>query len=481
MHHVALTHPPLIPTTYRKGSTVFQLAALLISLSAAAATNAATDNSPTITGNDGWYFFRYERLEPQQQSSIDTIASLLKKANRLFSEDGIRVVFSVTPLKMKLYPEYLPRDFQVIPEMSGNHARFVRTLKESGLVVAEQETAFLAQIKSTPTTLLYLKQDSHWTPSGALAAAETIAETIKQSPAEKALLDTIAPVSYKLVRNPTLVVSRARDLIQKLPKDAPIPGPESVSGFAVSRADGKQAALQGDSEAPPITLIGSSFVARSTQFPNAVRYALQRDVLDISIPGHQGPWIGMETYLNDASFIAAKPKMIIWELPERDLPNPPNSPWRESTYQRDNLDWLLRAATALSGNCLPADNPVAVSTKAISPPPGKEAGGLLISESSDTSAIVFQFERPIKPGDYFTADASLREGGNFTFEATTAAGKIVRWSTVFPDNGKIYPLKTNVAPSLGEVKTLTLLPGEAKQLRLTNPRLCQLGKPWLFD
>ena len=46
-----------------------------------------------------------------------------------------------------------------------------------------------------------------------------------------------------------------------------------------------------------MTVIGSSFTNANTGYPDAVRYALQRDVLDISLPVDQGPWSGMVGYL----------------------------------------------------------------------------------------------------------------------------------------------------------------------------------------
>ena len=58
----------------------------------------------------------------------------------------------------------------------------------------------------------------------------------------------------------------------------------------------------------------------------------------------QGSWVGMEEYLMNDAFQTRRPKLIIGEMPERDMRSPPNYRYREARYQIDNREWLMRAS-----------------------------------------------------------------------------------------------------------------------------------------
>jgi alginate O-acetyltransferase complex protein AlgJ len=55
----------------------------------------------------------------------------------------------------------------------------------------------------------------------------------------------------------------------------------------------------------------------------------------------------MEAYLKDDAFKTNKPKLIIWEIPERELRSPPNYKYRDARYVIDNNDWLARVDALL--------------------------------------------------------------------------------------------------------------------------------------
>ena len=70
-------------------------------------------------------------------------------------------------------------------------------------------------------------------------------------------------------------------------------------------------------EGAGVTVIGSSCTHKITGFPDGLRYTLQRNLLDISIPLGQGPWVGMEACRRDDTCKTNQPKLITWEIPER--------------------------------------------------------------------------------------------------------------------------------------------------------------------
>jgi alginate O-acetyltransferase complex protein AlgJ len=55
----------------------------------------------------------------------------------------------------------------------------------------------------------------------------------------------------------------------------------------------------------------------------------------------------MEAYLKDEAFKTNKPKLIIWEIPERELRSPPSAGFRDPRYVVDNNAWLSRVTALL--------------------------------------------------------------------------------------------------------------------------------------
>jgi alginate O-acetyltransferase complex protein AlgJ len=178
-----------------------------------------------------------------------------------------------------------------------------------------------------------------------------------------------------------------------LPKGTPPFESELVRAFQIEREAPAAGALLGDAVAPAITLVGSSYSAAWTQFADALGYTLQRDMLVVSVPATQGSWVGMESYLRDDAFQATPPKLIVWELPERDLRAPPSFRYREARYVFDNTEWLLRAAAWVSPKCDPARTTV------------KSVGGPLASASASREGDYLEvtFNRPLDKLEYLSA------------------------------------------------------------------------------
>jgi len=55
----------------------------------------------------------------------------------------------------------------------------------------------------------------------------------------------------------------------------------------------------------------------------------------------------MLAYLKDDSFKYNRPKILIWEIPERDMIAPPEYKYREARYQMKSNDWLEQALAAM--------------------------------------------------------------------------------------------------------------------------------------
>ena len=165
-----------------------------------------------------------------------------------------------------------------------------KALTAGGVTVVNLNKAFLASPHRTSDTPLFLRLDTHWSPSGAFTAAETVKAEIDNSPVLKAALAATPEEKFSLTWNKQKNNTRARDLVKYLPPGSANFPPEQILNFKVARVQASQAALLGSGEAVGITVIGSSYTNKNTGYPDALRYTLQRELLDISLPVDQGPW-----------------------------------------------------------------------------------------------------------------------------------------------------------------------------------------------
>ena len=318
------------------------VAAALLSASAQAA-----DNVPVLHGKNEWLFTPYEFALPSDAADTQATISLFEKVNKLFERKGIALALVIVPSKIRIHADQLPDDKPLDSYTADKYENAFKTLRAAGVNVVNLNQPFLASPDRTSDTPLFLRLDTHWSPSGALLAAQTIKSTIESTPVLKKALDLTPAVAYTLTMAKQKTATRARDLVHYLPKEEQTFAPERVLAFKVARASASQASLQGAGDAVGITVIGSSYTNRNTGYPDAIRYSLQRDLLDISIPVDQGPWVGMESYLKNEAFKTNPPKLIIWEIPERELRSPPNAKFRDVRYQMDNNDWFTRISALL--------------------------------------------------------------------------------------------------------------------------------------
>jgi alginate O-acetyltransferase complex protein AlgJ len=307
----------------------------------------AADFTPVISGKNDWLFISYEFANTSDVRDTEATIQLLQKVSGLFERRGIALLMVLVPSKIRIYSDQLPETRALDEYTAGKYESVFKALQGAGVNVVNLNQAFLTSKHRASDTPLFLRLDTHWAPSGALLAAETVKATIEASPVLRLALAATPEVKYNLTWAKRKVNHRARDLVDLLPKDAPSFASEQILLFSATRAQSTQASLLGAGDVIGITAIGSSYTDKNTGYPDGLRYTLQRDLLDISIPVTQGPWVGMETYLNDDAFKKNKPNLIIWEIPEREMRAPPNYKFRETRYISDNNQWLSRISGLL--------------------------------------------------------------------------------------------------------------------------------------
>lgn len=320
--------------------------ALLVCALGSMAAHAA-DPAPVIIGKNDWLFTPYEFATPADAADTDATVQLLQKANRLFEAKGVALALVIVPSKIRIYSDQLPDSHPLDAYTAGKYEKVSAALRAGGVNVVNLNQPFLNSPQRLGDSPLFLRLDTHWAHAGALLAGETVKAAIDASPVLKAALAATPEEKYTLNWSKQKVNQRARDLVKLLPKDGPSFPAEQSMMFKVNREKASQAGLLTTGDNVGVTVIGSSYTNKNTGYPDGLRYLLQRDLLDISIPVDQGPWVGMEAYLRDDAFKTNKPKLIIWEIPERELRSPPNYKFRDARYIIDNNEWLQRVTALL--------------------------------------------------------------------------------------------------------------------------------------
>ncbi len=297
---------------------------------------------PVVGKGGDWLFTPYEFALQTDAGDTQATIQMLEKSNALFARSGIALAVVIVPSKIRIHADQLPASNPLDAYTAGKYDNIVKALTAGGVTVINLNQAFLSSPHRQSDTPLFLRLDTHWSPSGAMLAAETIKAGIDASPALKAALDATPAEKFDLAWAKGKSNTRARDMVRLMPAGSPAFPPEQILNFKVSKASASQAGLLGGGDNVGITVIGSSYTNKNSGFPDAIRYTLQRELLDISLPVDQGPWYGMDSYLRDEAFKTKKPKLIIWEIPEREFRSPPNNKYRDARYVIDNNEWLSR-------------------------------------------------------------------------------------------------------------------------------------------
>ena len=308
----------------------------------------AQGSQPIVGGKSGdWLFTPYEFALKSDAQDTQATVQMLEKANALFARSGIALAVVIVPSKVRIHADQLPASHPLDAYTADKYDNIVKALTAGGVTVINLNQAFLASPHRQSDTPLFLRLDTHWAPSGAMLAAETIKAGIDASSTLKTALAATPAEKFDLAWAKQKSNTRARDLVRLMPAGSPAFPPEQILSFKVSKASANQAGLLGGGDNVGITVIGSSYTNKNTGYPDAIRYILQRELLDISLPVDQGPWYGMDAYLRDDAFKTRKPKLIIWEIPEREFRSPPNNKYRDPRYVIDNNEWVSRITDLL--------------------------------------------------------------------------------------------------------------------------------------
>lgn len=434
----------------------------------------AADPVPGIVGKNEWLFYRYELPGAADQAGIDTSVGLIQRFSRVLAANGITLAVTMVPLKMRVYAEHLPDDIKLDDTMRGSYDKISAAMREAQLHVIDLNQAFLNSPARSSDAPLFFRLDTHWSPPGVLLAGEAIKAGIDANPALKQAYDGIPEEKFKTLMGRRKFNSKSRDLIEQLPKPPANYAPEQFRSFEVSRVNPAKDDLLGNPVVPAITLVGSSYSHAWTGFPDALRNALQRDILSVSVGADQGSWVGMESYLRDDAFQTKPPKMMIWEMPERDMRAPPNYKFRDARYVTDNTEWLLRASAWAQASCKPSAIVATVTSSGLAANAANRKGAdVATGATGEADFIEISFDKPLDKLDYLAARAATSGSRAVTLEASGPGAATRRFTVAVPGDDALHALKVPL-PSAGAGYTkVRIFPGKSNSFALQNLQVCR--------
>jgi len=271
-----------------------------------------------LVGSDGWLFTEeefvsYDDAAERIEQRLDFVAEVRER----LAERGIALVIALVPAKARIVSERLGR-YRFPDYARSHHDEFRRRLAELDVAAPDLTDVLESEGESS-----FLRTDTHWTPEGAFAAARALAGEISR------LLESASADRRSFVRGAAETVHHEGDLLSFLPlgpfMDRFGPEPDTVVRFETSPREEREAGLFEDVSIP-ITLVGTSYSAGELwDFAGALRVTTRADVLNVSTEG-EGPFAPMRDYLDGEALEDSPPVVVVWEIPERYLPAPPQAP-----------------------------------------------------------------------------------------------------------------------------------------------------------
>ncbi len=259
-----------------------------------AGNGAATDADP-----ERWF-----------ERRIDLISTL---AQRLKSQGTILVV-ALVPDKARVYRSQLGGggypDFN-----EGKYQQALAAMRTRGVAVVDLLRPLERGARSHE---VYYRTDTHWNQVGASLAAQAITQRIRSLKVELESAQFVSETQVPVQERPGDLL-RLMGLVQVSNRWRPLPDREAPVNTREVGAAPAANSLFGDSSVP-VVLTGTSYSLRGN-FHGYLQQGLGAKVLNTAKDGG-GFLQAITAYLDDESFKTSKPKVLVWEIPERMLKTP---------------------------------------------------------------------------------------------------------------------------------------------------------------
>ena len=262
-------------------------------------------------GRDGWLFLTDElRFDTGANTHLAARTQLFGGAARGLDRQGIKLVIALVPDKARLYSGNLTGGQYPAYNLS-RYQDSLAALGKQNVHVVDLLTPLVAAASQSQ---VYYSSDTHWNQTGAQIAANAVALTLNKLGIELEKTTFVTTATGAKTERPG-------DLIRLMGLQGTpsfMRPPSDMELLMVTRQTSVDAAagLFGDTVVP-VALTGTSYSLRGN-FHGFLQQALSAKVLNTAKDGG-GLLQAAGAYLKDDAFKSAKPKILVWEVPERFL------------------------------------------------------------------------------------------------------------------------------------------------------------------
>jgi hypothetical protein len=274
-----------------------------------------------LVGPDGWLFYQpgigYLTQRPRHGDSTaqDAAAAAIRFRDDLAAR-GIQLIVMPAPNKESVYPDKLSRCAAPRGDvLSKETSSFLAQCKAAGIEVIDLFELY-RDARGSSTELLYLEQDSHWSPAGMEIAASAVAARIFK----RGWLAS-GTISYEARPAPVREVGDIVRMIRSPEIEARVV-PQAIATSQVVRRD--TGALFTDDPSPEVLVLGDSFMRiyerdapGSAGFVAHLARELGRPVGGIINDGGASTLVRQELFRRPR--LLARAKVVVWEFVERDI------------------------------------------------------------------------------------------------------------------------------------------------------------------
>ena len=267
-----------------------------------------------VIGENGVLFTDEELIGYKDEAAVEAAKlELILRVKAALAAKGVGLVVALLPAKVRIEEAALGRPWPEGPR--GRYDRFLGMLAEHGVTAPDLRPALVGlEARGTPA---FLRTDTHWTPAGAQATADLLAQSILA----QRLLPAQGSAVYARAEGEEIV--HEGDLLKYIPLGplaARGPAPDRFAPPRFSLVSGGGGGGLLDEVSVPVALVGTSYSFNPLfGFAGALQVALGADVLNAAQEG-LGPVSPMVRYLGDDALAQSPPQLVIWEIPERYIP-----------------------------------------------------------------------------------------------------------------------------------------------------------------
>jgi alginate O-acetyltransferase complex protein AlgJ len=287
------------------------------------------------TGKDNWLFIteelKYEGPRAHTKPTVDPRAALLTRVglitglSKQLEGQGVKLVVALVPDKARVYADELKNaDY---PAYNLERYKFaLESLKSNGVTTVDLLAVLAPAAKQSE---IYYRTDTHWNQKGAALAAKEIATVVQNLKLDFQKTTFTTQASTKAHERPgDLIRLMGLEFVSNQLRPKPDQENTETTVEVLDNNSAQKSVGLFDDTGVPVALAGTSYSLRAN-FHGRLQEFMSAKVLNAAKDGG-GFLQAMTAYLKDDAFRTAKPKLLIWEIPERMLQSP----------IRDEKGWL---------------------------------------------------------------------------------------------------------------------------------------------